>query len=112
MAGLGLESRKIPESAITASSIANANYKASNGRLQAQPGNGGYGWVPSSQNNQEWFQVDFGSWTKVVRIAMQGRQNAAQWLTKFKLAYSYDGVFFKEYREDGIVKVHRIVKTS
>ncbi|XP_068680517.1 uncharacterized protein, partial [Montipora foliosa] len=104
MAGLGLESGKVPDSAITASSIANANYKASNGRLQAQPGNGGYGWIPSSQNNQEWFQVDFGSWTKVARIAIQGRQNAAQWLTKFKLTYSYDGLFFKEYIEDGRAK--------
>ncbi|XP_068680532.1 lactadherin-like [Montipora foliosa] len=105
MASLRLDSRKVPDSAITASSIANANYKASNGLLQAQPGNGGYRWIPSSQNNQEWFQVDFGSWTKVARIAIQGRQNAAQWLTKFKLTYSYDGLFFKEYIEGGRAKI-------
>ncbi|XP_029202215.2 uncharacterized protein LOC114966489 [Acropora millepora] len=104
MAGLGLENRKIPDSAITTSSDANGYYKGSNGRLQAQPGNGGYGWVAAAQNNLQWFQVDFGSWTKVARLAIQGRQNAAQWVTKFKLAYSYDGVFFKEYREDKIVK--------
>ena len=110
MASLGLESRKVPVSAITASSIANANYKASNGRLQAQPGNGGYGWIPSSQKNQEWFHVDFGSWTKVARIAIQGRQNAARWLTKFKLTYSYDGLFFKEYIEDGRAKVLNVQK--
>ncbi|XP_068739041.1 uncharacterized protein, partial [Montipora capricornis] len=67
MASLRLDSRKVPDSAITASSIANANYKASNGLLQAQPGNGGYRWIPSSQNNQEWFQVDFGSF-EIVKI--------------------------------------------
>lgn len=107
MTGLGLENRKIPDSAITTSSDANGYYKGSNGRLQAQPGNGGYGWLAAAQNNLQWFQVDFGSWTKVARLAIQGRQNAAHWVTKFKLAYSYDGVFFKEYREDKIVKVKK-----
>ena len=37
----------------------------------------------------------------MTRVAIQGRLNAAQWVTKFKLAYGYDGVFFKDYKEDG-----------
>lgn len=106
MAGLGLENGNIPDSAITASTIANSYYRADQGRLQAQYESGGYGsWVASTHNSQQWFQVDFGSWTKVARVAIQGRLNAAQWVTEFKLAYSYDGVFYKDYNEDGHPKV-------
>ena len=102
MAGLGLENRNIPDSAITASSFANSYYRPDQGRLQHQYESGGYGsWVPAASNDQQWFQVNFGDWRKVTRVAIQGRLNAGHWVTKFKLAYSYDGVFYKDYNEDG-----------
>lgn len=108
MAGLGLENGKIPDSALSASSSHNS-YGADQGRLQAQSGSGGQGsWVPTASNQQQWFQVEFGDWTKVTRVAVQGRLNAAQWVTKFKLSYSYEGVFFKEYFEEvGQAKVKK-----
>ena len=37
----------------------------------------------------------------MTRVAIQGRLNAGHWVTKFKLAYSYDGVFFKDYTGEG-----------
>lgn len=102
MAGLGMENGKIPDSAITASSMANSAYRADQGRLNAKAESGGTGsWVPSAHNQQQWLQVNFGGWTKVTRVAIQGRLNAATWVTKFKLAYSYDGVFYQDYKEDG-----------
>ena len=102
MAGLGLENGNIPDSAIIASSFYNSYYRPDQGRLQAQYESGGYGsWLAATSNNQQWFQVDFGNWTKVTKVAIQGRLNAAQWVTKFKLAYGYDGLFFKDYKEDG-----------
>lgn len=65
-----------------------------------------YGWLARTSNQQQWFQVDFGDWTKVTRVSTQGRQNGAQWVTKYKLANSYDGVFYEEYKEDsGQIKV-------
>ena len=100
MAGLGLENGNIPDSAITASSMLSSTYKPSLGRLHKY-----YGWLAKTANKQQWFQVDFGSWTKVTRVATQGRQNGADWITKYNLAYSYDGVFFKDYKEDGYTKV-------
>ena len=95
MAGLGLENGNIPDSAIMASSMHSNTYRPNLGRLHKY-----YGWLAGTSNNQQWFQVDFGSWTKVARVSTQGRQNGANWLTKYKLAYSYDGVFFKDYKED------------
>lgn len=95
MAGLGLENYGMPDSSITASSD-RYNYRASQGRLY-QHGS----WVAFSYNKQQWFQVDFGNWTKVTGVAIQGNLNWVQWVKKFKLAYSYDGVFFREYKDDG-----------
>ena len=96
--GLGLENRDIEDSSLTASSE-RYRYKAVHGRLYH------YGsWVASENNVYQWFQVDFRNWTKVTGVAIQGSGSKywrASWVTKFKLAYSYDGVFFSDYKEDG-----------
>lgn len=96
-AGLGLESYKIPDSSITASTG-----NASNGRLHFFPKFGQIGgWVAENIIGSSWFQVDFGRWTKVTRISTQGRQDADAWVIKYRVSYSYDGVFFKYYKENG-----------
>ncbi|KAL9955704.1 hypothetical protein ACROYT_G037064 [Oculina patagonica] len=96
-AGLGLESSKIPDFSITASSG-----NASNGRLHFFPKFGQKGgWVADDIIASTWFQVDFGSWTKVTRISTQGRQDADEWVTKYRVSYSFDGVFFRYYKENG-----------
>ena len=87
----------------------NNNYRPSQGRLYQQVVSGsGYGsWLAQTNNDRQWFQVNFGGWTKVTRLCTQGRVDAAQWVTKYKITYSYDGVFFKDYKEDGKeVKIH------
>ena len=96
MASLGLEKNEIPDSAITASSE-NSHYPASQGRLYKQGS-----WIAATNDMKQWFQVDFVNWSKVTGVAIQGCAYWDEWwVTKFKLAYSYDGVFFSDYREDG-----------
>ena len=102
-AGLGLESYDIPDSSVTASSILWPPAQAANGRLHFFPkfGQNG-GWVAHPSNTYgSWFQVDFGRWTKVTRISTQGRQDADEWVTKYGVSYSYEGIFFKGYQEHG-----------
>ena len=94
MASLGLENNEIPDSAITASSE-QSHYPASQGRLYKQRG-----WRAATNGVEQWFQVDFVNWTKVTGVAIQANGNN-RWVTKLKLAFSYDGVFFSDYREDG-----------
>ena len=52
-------------------------------------------------------QIDLGNQhTKVTRVATQGRNAAySQWVTKYKLQYSDDGVNFQYYQENGAIKV-------
>ena len=106
-APLGMQDNKIPDSSITASTTWNAHYTPpSSGRLEQQQA-GKYGcWAASTSNTMQWFQVDFGTWTKVTMVATQGRQDAAWWTKSYTLAYSYDGVFWKDYKEEDYVKVY------
>ena len=93
-----MQSGDIPDSAITALSSANAvSYAPSVGRLHfLSAGSGRYGsWAAGANNAQQWFQVDFGSWTKVTAVATQGRQDSNQWVKTFSMSYSYDGVYYK-----------------
>ena len=44
--------------------------------------------------------MDLGDITKVTKIGTQGRQEAAQWVTEYKVSYSLDGGLFHFYRHD------------
>ena len=83
---------------MTASSVWGP-FKPGNGRLHLydKPGTVKAGWVAEGAGEGSWFQVDFGSWTKVTRISTQGLPSSLQWVTKYRVSYSYDGIFFKDY---------------
>ena len=77
-----------------------------NGRLHFQAKSGEYGaWAVSTNDQFQWFQVDFGSFTKVTGCATQGRQDGGWWVKTYSLSFSYEGVFFEDYKEDNVKKV-------
>ncbi|KAL9953929.1 hypothetical protein ACROYT_G041405 [Oculina patagonica] len=83
----------------------NANQGANRGRLHIQYSEGkAAGWVVATNDVNQWLQVDLGSqYTKVTRAATQGRSvnGYSQWVTKYKLQYSNDGVNFQYFSEQG-----------
>ena len=101
-----MQSGKIPDSAITASTEYNANYKAMNSRLHFKRAGGRYGaWVAKKSDAFQYLQVDFGDLRKVTRVAIQGRQDLDQWVKRFSLSYGNDSMSFKYYNEDNKKKV-------
>ncbi|XP_078346432.1 neuropilin-2-like [Oculina patagonica] len=103
--GLGLENYAIPDSSITASSSYSSTYLPGNGRLHFKKKSGHYGaWAAGNKRDNSWFQVDFGRFVKVTIISTQGRDDSAKWVTKYRVTYSYDGQFFRDYKEEGYVK--------
>ena len=104
-----MESGHIPDSAITASSEIAVNGKAANARLHLPTGGQGLGaWTALKLDKFQWLQVNFGNWTTVSRVAIQGRYVAAEWVKSFNLSSSYDGVFFDDYQEEGSKKVYAL----
>ena len=100
---LGMENGAIVGRQISASSQLDANHAAIQGRLNFKATADKAGsWSAARNDSSQWLQVDLGSqYTKVTRVATQGRNNAAQWVTKYKLQYSNDGVKFQYFREPG-----------
>ena len=97
---LGMESGKIPNARITSSSAYNARYTAPNGRL-----NKPFCWIARYNNHNQWFMVDFGRTTTLRKIATQGRRDANQWVTRYKLTYSVDTLHWATYRQGSQDKV-------
>ena len=101
-ASLGMENRGIKDAQITASSEFHPNYAAIQGRLNFKAGGGKQGgWSARSNDANQWIQVALGSYTKLTGIATQGRNAYSQWVTKYQLQYSNDGVSFNDYKETG-----------
>ena len=105
---LGMQNGKIPDSAISASTEHNSAHGATNARLYFLSRSGKTGaWSASKNDVFQYLQINFGDWTKVSRVAIQGRSDADQWVKSFSISYGYDPVFFKDYKEDGSKKVSR-----
>ena len=96
-----MESGKITDSQISASSRYNDNGSARMGRLHNQERSGA--WTAATNDTNQWLQIDLGSYyARVTRIATQGRYGVSiQWVTEYKLQHSEDGVNFQYYREQG-----------
>ena len=101
-APVGLGSGFIKDAQITASSEWDSNHAAIQGRLNFKAGGGkAGGWSTRQNNANQWIQVALGSYTKLTSIATQGRNGYNQWVTKYKLQYSDDGVNFHYFKETG-----------
>ena len=95
-----MEDEVIPDSAITASTEFDVAHQARNGRLHFQGGGGRLGsWSANISDNLQWLQINFGNWTKVAGLAIQGKHLTDQWVESFSISFSYDGVLFKDYSE-------------
>ena len=53
------------------------------------------GWSARTNDQSQYIQVDFGEVDRITQIASQGRSDAAQWVTKFRVSYSRFGKDFK-----------------
>ena len=93
----------ISDGQITASSQLDPDHSAIRGRLQCETTSGKAGsWSAGNNDVNQWLQVDLGSrYTRLTRVATQGKKDVAQWVTKYKLQYSNDGATFQNYREEG-----------
>ena len=101
---LGMQDNRINNSQITASSYYSAGYEAWNARLHKDDF---FVWVPKNVAPGEWLQVDLLKFHIISKVATQGRALAAynQWVTKYYLKYSQDGVSWESYKYGSNVKV-------
>ena len=103
---LGMQNRHIPNSAITASSMHDTNHAPYLGRLHfAARGSLQGAWSARFNDRYQYLQVDFRKPAKVTSVLTQGRQNANQWVTQFRLSSSQDGLSWADYKVLDSIKV-------
>ncbi|CAB4016564.1 Hypothetical predicted protein [Paramuricea clavata] len=102
---LGMTSGKIPDDAITASSVDSSNYKPSYARLTKAGSS--CSWAPTRAGQiGSWLQVDLGQLSTVTGIATQGICSSAnQWVKSYSVSYSNVPNSWTPYKESGNVKV-------
>ena len=97
-----MENGAISDLQISASSQKTDSFAASRARLNVKvTGVKQGGWSPLKDDLNQWLQVDLRSYTTVTRLATQGRDGSDEWVTKFKLQYSVDGLIYHFYKGSG-----------
>ena len=103
-----MENGSISDAQISASSKWNNKLGAERARLNGIKITGKLGaWRSGYNRLGQWLQVDLEKYTTVTGLATQGRSDYDQWVTKYRMQYSDDGVSFHWYKEQtiGSVKV-------
>lgn len=115
---LGLKSKgSLPDSKITASSQWDSNHSPARARLDTVRSGGKTGaWSAKSNDQGQWIQADLAKVHKITGVVTQGRQDYNQWVKRYELQYSNDGVQFKFYgslqgNSDRNTKVGHILKS-
>ncbi|CAH3034581.1 unnamed protein product, partial [Pocillopora meandrina] len=95
-----MQNGEIVDTQISSSSSIDEAHAASRGRLHLNATSGKAGaWSAGTNDNSQWLQVDLPNDTKVTGVATQGRQDADQWVTSYKLQYGSDGLNFQYYKD-------------
>ena len=100
--GLGMESRKIPDNKITASSELLVSTPAKNGRLNYTAGSS---WCASTSDSNPYLQIDLQTLHIICAVSTQGNSQGDQWVQTYTLQSSTDGTTWTDYKEFGHVKV-------
>ena len=97
---LGMQDKTVPDGAITATSYDSASTEPKYARLfvKAENGHSG-GWCSKDNQPGHFVKVDFKAAVKINRVALQGREDADQWVTTFSLSYSQDDGLYTEYEK-------------
>ena len=98
-----MENGAISDGQISASSQLDSGHAVTQARLHFKATAGKAGsWSARNNDLNQWLQIDLGiRHTHVTLVATQGRNHFLQWVTKYKLQYSNDGVNFQYYKEQG-----------
>ena len=98
-----MESGAIADEQISASSENGSSYAAKYGRLHLKRKQGNVGsWSSLTADTNQWLQIDLANdRTSISRVATQGGNQYNQFVTKYQLQYSDDGVTLHYYSEQG-----------
>ena len=101
-----MENGEIFDDQITSSSQWSSKHRAANGRLNFAPNINRTGaWTSSTNDLNQWLQVDFQRSTIITGISTQGRPEILQFVKNYTISFSDDEEYFACYKTGEILKV-------
>ena len=95
---------RIPDDSFSATSIYSSTYAAKYGRL-----NGTRAWAAETTGRDDYLQIDLLYEYVICAVATQGnpptQSPAQEWITEYKLRFSFNGTTFFPYKENKTDKV-------
>ena len=79
---------------LTASSF-KRSFQAANATLNQEGA-----WVPATNDQNQWFQVDLHRQILVSGVVIQGRSDIKEWVTRYQVQYALDGVSWENVAEE------------
>ena len=104
---LGVEDKRIPDAAFTASGSYDERHRPSLARLNILS-DGKYvgAWCPKLKSTNQWLQIDLVEITAVTKVATQGRYSSEDRMTTYTISYSVDGMHWIGYKQRAAEKIH------
>ena len=97
---LGAEDGRLVPGYFSASTYYNHYLAPWHGRVNHR-----WSWSARYRRHGQWLQISLGGSSTIKAIATQGRQDAHQWVTKYTVGRSVDGMRFVHYTEERKRKV-------
>lgn len=97
---LGLEDKRVRNGLMSATTYYNHALAPWHGRLNHR-----WSWSARQRNTRQWLQINFVEPMRVKGVATQGRQDSNQWVKRYTLSYSVDGIRYHYYKEGRKIKV-------
>ena len=91
---LGIESGNVTGDQLTASSV-NGSYQAANAVLNQEGA-----WVPATNDQHQWLQIDLHRQLLVSGVVIQGRPDIKEWVTRYNVEYALDGVSWENVTDE------------
>eukprot|EP00057_Strongylocentrotus_purpuratus_P026645 XP_011681119.1 PREDICTED: lactadherin-like [Strongylocentrotus purpuratus] len=91
---VGLESGKVPDSAITVSSELGPYFSKQKARLNSPSA-----WIPEDEDEDPWLQIKFNSTFVITAIMTQGWEFNRHWVTSYTVSSSMDGAYWTYYQD-------------
>ena len=96
---LGIEFGNVTSDQLTASSF-NGSFQAANAILNQEGA-----WVPATNDQHQWFQIDLYRQILVSGVVIQGRSYVKRWVTRYWVKYALDGVSWEDVTDNSTSEV-------
>ena len=110
---VGLEDKRIPNTALSASSVLTRAHSPSRARLRIQARSRAAGWAPWIGDRSPWLQVDLRTRLVIAGIGTQGGRyfwwSTGGWVQKFKLSFKTDAQVWQMYGKDIAQEVWKLM---